>query len=346
MTARVDEELANDPRFAATGLPREVLHKISFMAMKENFGRFVTNSLPSMQMALSYFASEAPSFMRTSQNKALSAGLAPDARTAALCKFQWTVQQAPEGGLVLPDCVALGVEDDSQPQPLIMSDLDKLDYVLMPLTPEKILVGSRTPEENLSLEQFNYDAAACSHDFFISNRDGPDRAELITLLGSRSRLTVEEAIGQAFEGFKMAYRFDGDMDKLMAVTLPAVAALLDHIGHLLGHCDGVQRVAFDDEPLEAAFEKAGLRAWVDLFHGDLATIWDRRGQWSSIDEFFLLNRHTERLLWAFGMFPWKTDGGVVWIKVPYGEDTPHLQGVQPILRKLWMRFLGYLRGAE
>ncbi len=143
---------------------------------------------------------------------------------------------------------------------------------------------------------------------------------------------------------RMAYRFDGDMDKLMAVTLPAVTALLDHIGHLLGHCDGVQRVAFDDEPLEAAFEKAGLRAWVDLFHGDLATIWDRRGQWSSIDEFFLLNRHAERLLWAFGMFPWKTDGGVVWIKVPYCEDTPQLQGAQSILRKLWARFLGYLRG--
>lgn len=571
MTARVDEQLASDPRFAATGLPREVLHKISFMAMKENFNRFVTNSLPLMQIALTQFSIEAPSFMRTGQNKALSAGLVPDARTAALGKFHWTVRGAPEGGLVLPDCVALGIEGESQPQPLIMNDLDKLDYVLMPLTPEKMLLGSRKPDTSPALERFNYDAAACSHDFIVSNRNGSDRAELTTLLGSRSQLSIEEAIRQSFEGFKteynfptttlapevahyagvqeepaaivpaalnyrvsfqgiadeatakriaavldgivrelspmmsldrldgftfaedyeaalrdldrgfetngtlkptkndygvgvamtpivfrngvvksrvvarmwianglvsedneaqqialhmiisqlahvacvqlldealpgffmsrlensyqaflypcvdsawsgyfaarasaifdpnsefayreltlaalqhaltaipvarLAYRFDGNMDKLMGVTLPAVTALLNHIGHLLGHCDGIQRAAFEDEQLEASFEKAGLRAWIDLFHGDLATIWDRRGQWSSIEEFFLLNRHAERLLWAFGMFPWKTDEGAVWVKVPYGEDTPHLQGAQPIPRKLWARFLGYLK---
>jgi hypothetical protein len=84
MAARIDEELASDPRFAATGLPREVLHKIGFMAMKENFSRFVTNSLPSMQMALVQLARDAPSYTRVSQNKALSTGLVPDARTAVV----------------------------------------------------------------------------------------------------------------------------------------------------------------------------------------------------------------------------------------------------------------------
>jgi Protein of unknown function (DUF4238) len=571
MTAQVDEELANDPRFAATGLPRELLQKISFMAMKENFSRFVTNSLPSMQIALVHFASEAPSIMRKGQNKALSAGLAPDARTTALSKFHWTVRQAPEGGLVLPDCVALGIEGASEPQPLIMSDLDKLDYVLMPLTPAAMLIGSRTFDARPALERFNYDAAACSHEFVVSNRDRPDRDELVALLGSRSQLTIEDAIKQSFEGFKneynfptttlspevtppadpqegsaaivstalnyqvsfhgiadeatarriaavldgivrelrpmmaldrldgftfaedyegalrdldrgfetngtlkptkqdygvgvamtpivsrdgviksrvvarmwiatgivsegdeaqqialhmiisqlahvaciqlldealpgffmsrledslqaflypcvdsawsgyfaarasaifdpnselayreltlsalqhaftaipaarLEYRFDGDMDKLMAVALPAITALLGHIGHLLGHCDGVQRMAFDDEQLEAAFENAGLRAWVDLFHGDLATIWDRRGQWSSIEEFFLLNRHAERLLWVFGIFPWKTDEGLVWIKVPYGDDTLKLQGLRPFLKGVWLRAVKYFR---
>ena len=566
MTARVDEEFSRDPRFAATGLPREILHKISFMAMKENFSRFVTNSLPSMQLALSVFANDAPAFMRKGQNNALSAGLAPDARTAALGKFHWRVHQGPEGGLVLPDCVALGVEDESLPQPLIMSDLDKLEYVLMPLTPATILVGARVDGASPSLEGFNADAAACSHNFFVSARDGNDRDALIPLLGTRSKLTVDDAIQSAFEGFKkeydfptpvltdgvvpdtgretqevpptlnyqisfygvadkatadrigavldgvvrelrpmmaldrldgftfaedyetalrnldrgfetsraleptkydygvgvamtplvrrdgviksrvvarmwianglvsdneqeqqlalhtiisqlayaactqlldeafpgffmsrledslqsflypcvdsawsgyfaarssaifnpesetayrelalsalhhaessipparLAYQFDKDMDKLMAVTLPAITALLKHLGHLLGHCDGIQKDAFDDEQLSAAFEKTGLSAWVALFQGDLATIWDRRGQWSSLDEFFQLNRHAERLLWACGMFPWKTKDGGIWIQVFFNNDTQQRQGKWPVLRRLWGRVVAY-----
>lgn len=549
ITARLNEQLTNDPRFAATGLPHEVLHKISFMAMKENFSQLMHDNLFWMQMVLTQLAREMPTSMRAIHNEALLATLVPEARTTGLGKLHWIARQAPENGLILPDCIALGIERHGQPQPLILSDLDKLDFVLMPLTPEKMLVGARRLDSSIALERFNHDAAACSDDFIISNRDGSDRTELVELIGKRSRLTIEEAIKQSFEGFKSEYNFpipsletptaraqegsaetspaafnyqvsfygvanentaekitanlngivrelhpimsldrldgftfsddyeaalsdldrgfetrgdleptkqhygvgvamtpivvrngvvksrivaqmwiandliseqderqqvalhvivsqlahvasiqlldeaipgflanriednyqaflypcvdsawtgyfsarasaifdprvesayreltlaalqhalttipiarrayhlDANMDKLMAVALPAIAALLNHISHLVGHCDGIQRAAFEDDLLSANLEKAGLRTWVDLFHGDLATIWNRRGRWTSIEEFFLLNRHVERLLWAFGMFPWKTDEGNVWISVPYSKDTLHL----------------------
>lgn len=220
MTARVDEEIGRDPRFAATGLPREVLHKIGFMAMKENFSHFVTDSLPSMQQALNLLANDAPTFMRKGQNKALFAGLAPDGRTAALAKLNWTVCNGTEGGVILPDCVALGVEGEGSPQPLIMSDLAKLDFVLMPLTPNTMLIGARSDGANPSLEGFNADAAACSHEFFVSARDGNDRDALVPLLGTRSKSTVDAAIQSAFEGFKKEH----DITPLISYILPLVQA--------------------------------------------------------------------------------------------------------------------------
>lgn len=549
MTVRLNEQLTSAPRFAATGLPDEVLHKISFMAMKENFSQLMNDNLSWMQMVLIQLAREMPASMRAIHNEALLAVLVPGTRTTGLGKLHWIIRQATENGLVLPDCIALGIERDGQPQPLILSDLDKLDFVLMPLTPEKMLVGARKLDSSITLERFNHDAAACSDDFIISNRDGSDRTELVELIGKRSKLTIEEAIKQSFKGFKSEYNFpipsletqtataqegsaetspaafnyqvsfygvanentaekitanlngivrelhpimsldrldgftfsddyeaalrdldrgfetrgnlertkqdygvgvamtpivirngvvkgrivaqmwiandlisenderqqialhvivsqlahvastqlldetfpgfltnciedsyqaflypcvssawvgyfsarasavfdprsesayrelalaalqhalttipiarsayhlDKNMNKLMVVALPAITALLNHIGHLMGHCDGIQKTAFEDDLLAAGLEKAGLRSWVDLFHGDLATIWNRRGRWTSIEEFFLLNRHAERLLWAFGMFPWKVDDDNVWIGVPYSKDTPHL----------------------
>jgi hypothetical protein len=549
MAIKIDEHLASDPRYAATGLPRDLLHKIGFMVMKENFVRFVANHLPYMRMALDQFAKQAPEHLRTGHNRALAQGLAPDVRIAALGALHWVVRAAPTSGAILPDCVALGIEGDGLPQPLIMADIDKVRLVFMPLTTDRVLVGARAGIASPELAEFNRHAAACSHDFFVSSRDGADRDELMAVLGTRAQETIEQAIAFAFEGFeknraladgpldsedgeaspmpveaqskaphlfplhyemsfngvsdketakriaavlegiihelrplmaldrldgftfaedyegalrnldrgftappllttqedygvgvsmtpivlregvvksrivartwiglglisdeeetqknslhmiisqlahvactqlleeslpgfhmsrledglnaflypciaeswtgyfgarasavfdptsetayrelvmsalrraqetippaRLTYRFDGDLDKFLATAHPAITALLKHLGNLLGHCDGLRRSPFEDAQLDAAFEKSGLRGWANVFREDLAQIWDRRGQWASIDEFFFLNRHAERLFWHFGLFPWKTSDGKIWIHVPVSTD--------------------------
>lgn len=132
------------------------------------------------------------------------------------------------------------------------------------------------------------------------------------------------------------------MDKLMAVVLPALTAILKHLAYLLGHSDGLQRVALGDNELGAALDQARLKSWAELFQGDLATIWDRRGQWASLDEFFQLNRHAERLLWACGMFPWKTENGGVRIQVFFNE-APQLQAKGAIATRLWGRVVDHVR---
>jgi len=570
----VDEHLASDPRYAATGLPRDLLLKIGFMVMKENFNRFVANTLPHMKMALAHFADSAPEHLRTGHNKALSQGMAPDARVAALRALHWTIQASPGSGAILPDCVALGIEDEGVPQPLIMVDLEKLTRVIMPLTPDRLLIGSRYSTSVDGLADFNKHAAACSHDFFICNSDDGLNDDLMKSIGTRAQETINQAITLTFDEFKkkravvkdaaqevnrqteaprpddpqfeppvlaplefemrfrgvandetamriasvlrgivhelrpmmaldrldgftfaedyeaelfglvrgfdapppistkedygvgvamspiivrdgvvksrivarlwiglgliseneehqkaslhliinqlahvscvqlldealpgfyfspikdsldaflypriaeawtgycgsrasaifdpgsetaylelvmsalrraqesipaarLAYRFDGDLNKLLGVALPAVTALLKHVGNLLGHCDGLRHSPFENKQFETALEIAGLRSWIEFFRADLAFIWDRRGEWRSIDEFLLLNRHVERLLWQFGLFPRKSPDGKIWVHVPLSTDVVQLQGWRPILLRLWQKGLAWVKG--
>jgi hypothetical protein len=67
-------------------------------------------------------------------------------------------------------------------------------------------------------------------------------------------------------------------------------------------------------------EKMGLQNWLEVFHQDLGILYDRRGKWESVQEFLLLNRHIERFLWQFGVFPWRNDQGEVRVKITVGTD--------------------------
>ena len=124
---------------------------------------------------------------------------------------------------------------------------------------------------------------------------------------------------------RMAYRQRGDLVQLSQEILPRLAFVLEHAGNLLGHCDGLDTLPLDDEPqLVALLEETGLRNWFDSYHRQLGELWNRRGEWTSFDEFLALNRHTERLLWQFGIFPWRTADGSYRVEIPLATDAVEL----------------------
>lgn len=201
MAERLDELMTGEPQIGSLGLPRSLLHKIAFVAMKENFGRFIANDLPSMRLALELFSLEAPEQMRAGHNQSLAGNLVPDQRMAILQSLHWTVRSVKDA--ILPDSVALGIEGGDLPRPLIMCGLEHVSHVLMPLAPNLLLLGSRSAAVLPDLSEFNVHAAACCHSFFVSHRNGLDLQGLVPVLGTRSSATIEQAITAAFEGFKV-----------------------------------------------------------------------------------------------------------------------------------------------
>jgi hypothetical protein len=563
IAAMVREEMTKDTRFAQTGLPLPVLEKIAFMAMKENFSRAMSDTIPLMQAALQLMAKDAPKMSRQGHNKALSSGLGADKRTEMLSQLIWSVQEHSRE-LILPDCVALGSEGNNQPLPLILADPKLLTSVLMPLAPDRMLVGLSPGCDMPDLARFNAAAAASSHSFFVSHRTGDDLTQLVSVIGTRSDETVQTAIGAAFEEFKtdrqlilpsegpvpahtvpesgpdeeeppqkrdypvtfrgiadretaeriagflnhlvyelrsymaldrldgftfaedydgaletldrgfasdtplkvskpeygesvamtptvmrdgmkknhvvarlwialaiisedekeqrlalhlvvqqlahvacmqlfdealpgarlsdpydaflypyiaeawtgyigarcsavfdpsfgasyrelamsalsaarrdipqarLEYRYHGDMDRLLGKVLPLIEAVLQTTAQVLGHYDGLSEEMYFDEPLAQNFEAGGLGLWIDLFQSDLELVWNRRGHWTSLDEFLSLNQHVERLLWQFGIFPGKTDSGQIHVDVPLFTDAAQLGLPPQVKRNRWARII-------
>jgi hypothetical protein len=177
----IDEQLKENPALAARGLPPRVLHQIAQMILKERFSSFFTTHVSFMAAAIDALAAQAPAFIRDGHNKALSSGLAPDGRTEILRALNWRVLASTNDGFVLPDCVALGVDDETGLKSLILADLGKVTAVLMPLATERLLVGTRPSAPAPPVAAFNEAAVAASHTFFIAAR----RDDKLTLLADR-----------------------------------------------------------------------------------------------------------------------------------------------------------------
>ena len=141
---------------------------------------------------------------------------------------------------------------------------------------------------------------------------------------------------------RRAYRRHGDMDKLLATVLPTIRNILTYAANLLGHSSSTGESPFDESGvLQDTLQRAGLSTWFNCYQDHLERFHQRIGKWESFDEFLEFNIHTERLLYAVGMFPQETPEGAVWIEIPC-----KIPFIPPgALYQFWMSWKqGHLRG--
>ena len=571
----IDGQLNDNPAFRALELPAHVLHRVAQMTLKERFKTFFAEQVFHITAAMDLLVAQAPAYIREGHNKVLSTTLAPDPRIGKLKVLSWRVMPSPSDGFILPDCVALGLDDTTGLKPLMMADLDKVTVVLMPLSTDRMLVGLHPSAVIPDLKDFNRAAAASSHNFFIAARRDDNLTNLSEAIGNFSTEFISSTIGSVFDEFlasrgashgpevsepategpetdlpdaerneapavapaytvhfhscadettaekiaatlriitdnlvhmmplgrldgitfshdiavslrdldrgflagaplqptredygtgvamaplvvrdgvikshiviqgeighelisddethwrlalhtvarqlafaasaqildealpgvllrkfderydgflygaahsawtgyfssrasaglyaeagapqrellsavlhrassdipaaRLAYQFHGNLDQFLEVVMPRIGDILQFCGTVLGHYDGLERSILDNSAILAALERSGLREWITLFDNELSHLWDRRGHWASFDEFLTLNRHVERLLWQYGIFPWRTEDGRISVAVPLGTDMDKLVGWRPRLRLIGTRLLGYIK---
>jgi hypothetical protein len=140
--------------------------------------------------------------------------------------------------------------------------------------------------------------------------------QLLTEALDRLRETVLPA--------RLAYRYNGDLEALLAATMPNIRHVLQFAAELLGHCAALGMAASEPESdLAVALERMGLKNWLPRYAADLETCRQSYGKWQSFDEFLTLNVHVERLMWQLGMIPWSNDDGMR-VEVPIGTDAEAL----------------------
>lgn len=153
-------------------------------------------------------------------------------------------------------------------------------------------------------------------------------AELFPQANNSHRELFLAALESANENIpkeRLAYRKHANLNAFLDVSTRSLGDVLVHSASMLGHHDGMGQDGLEeDEHLLSILRTTGLEQWIRIYRQDLATVFKRRGQWTSIEEFTVLVTHLERLMWQFMIFPWRTDTGAVQVEIPLFVDLPAL----------------------
>lgn len=97
--------------------------------------------------------------------------------------------------------------------------------------------------------------------------------------------------------------------KLFEAALGAATDILTCAARLIGHRNGMGKQEFPtaETDVGAAIASRQLTSWIEVFSKDLQRFW-QKGTWTRGD-FFALNIHAERVLWASGVVLWREPNG-------------------------------------
>lgn len=177
-------------------LPKHLCERIMFCLMKENIQSLMPEVTPVIQDMCRTGKGLAEGIVKGAHNRTLLEFMNSIPRLKMLEALNWTVQSAPAIGAILPDCVALAIDQSGVTMPAMFSDWDQTKAIIMPISPDKFLVGSNKDfkvEEELD---YNLEAVKCSHDFFLSSTNNERLIELNQLLGSRSTQIIDDLVNE------------------------------------------------------------------------------------------------------------------------------------------------------
>ena len=159
-------------------------------------GGFLGELLPYLQSQRPLLDTAADDAGRNTQLSSLSKELAPRARVEELSFLHWGVVPARGSRFVLGDVVVIA-ETERRSEYVNLTAADDafpLVGVVLPLTPECALVGSRGVITSLNASEINEASAALSRDFFVANQRTTAEERLLQVLGTRADLFTKEQI--------------------------------------------------------------------------------------------------------------------------------------------------------
>lgn len=190
------------PLFASMGMSRAQFNARAFQAVKCQFPAFFAETVGPLKSAFAGMVEKLPEVAANAQRRSLADGLSPPKRVEKISGFAWNVVH-PQHALVLPDCVAIAVDSSGSASPLMLAEFENVETIYMPLSSDRLLVGSRS-NTVAPTGGMNEAFAACSWDFFVARDRTAELEHCRTLLRARVSQflvgTIEEVIKEAKAG--------------------------------------------------------------------------------------------------------------------------------------------------
>lgn len=169
-TSAIDEAIEDALRtlpLETQSFPRPLAQRVLRFIARERFELLYEEYGPVIAQVLTEMTKKIAVNVRNAHNKALET--AEQSRwEEGLMELSWQTQAI--AGAVLPDCVVLAREKGEDFTPLLLSDREKVELVILPLAHDRLLIGSHGVCPPIAASYLNAASAACSSSFFISHR--------------------------------------------------------------------------------------------------------------------------------------------------------------------------------
>ena len=194
---KIFADLITRPEIAGLNVPTHVLERVAFYFAKENISDFLANGLPLLRPVLKELFSDSDKLVRDSHNKALVGNLKSNPRETVLGTLDWTIDNAPAAGAILPDCVVIALDKNGNAAPFMFTGDDDIRAVMIPVSPKELLVGRRAEYAIPETFKYNEAAARTSYSFFLSSCNDAETARLHLLIAERSVSILDEGVENA-----------------------------------------------------------------------------------------------------------------------------------------------------
>ena len=135
-----------------------------------------------------------------------------------LLSLSWSVE-ANQGDIdwILPDCAVLTMSTDGEFSPFLFGSKDERIAVLLPLSPQRMLVGLEVGEILPDLSDFTQQAARCSQQFFIAGKYAPELIAMKSMIGEAEWGEISEGLNVVLSGID-PLRIEREIDPIPATT--------------------------------------------------------------------------------------------------------------------------------
>lgn len=169
-------------------------------AVAEVFGHALSKSLRDVERYLQEAMESGDLDHEAMHKKALHRYLDEEVNRDDLCALNWFIyENAGEPDWVLPDCAILQLSNEGNYAPFLFAETENRRAIIMPITPQKALIGTEGDIEELSLSALTEGAIACSAEFFLSSHNSTELASKSQHIGTVALGTMGEQLQSAID---------------------------------------------------------------------------------------------------------------------------------------------------
>ncbi len=187
-----------------SGVSKETLARLLYFHFRENGSSMLEEAQSTVLPLVDQFLGNTKALATSAHIEALSRTLAPEGIIEKLAGLQWTVEPHKVMPAILPDCVCISFDEVEGWQPLFLGG-EKPRYVVLPVAPDRILVGTRAGADAFVVEGINEIATTVCLDFFLSSQRTDALAFHHEGLGEQLRSKITGLIDDALAGVSVDF---------------------------------------------------------------------------------------------------------------------------------------------